>query len=123
MNGLTNIAASWSRPLWRSCSCVCDHVQTAHSPMATEMSHCMGNSSGRDFHAAEAGGLHRHLRAGHGEVEALLDQGRLGGLAAPREAFVQPVQAPQIVEMLAGAAELAVEAEIRSVDRLGLGDT
>src|SRR4029450_12444483 len=52
MKGLTYNAASWSRLLWRSCSCVSDHVQTAHSPIATEMSHCMGNSL---CHAAVCG--------------------------------------------------------------------
>src|ERR1700716_2286003 len=78
--------------------------------------------SGRDLHAAEAGGLHRHLRPGQRQVEALLDEGGLDRLAAPGQAFVQSVQAPEVVGMLAGAAELAVEAEIRAVDRLGLGD-
>src|SRR5580704_15013908 len=78
--------------------------------------------SGRDLHAAEAGGLHRYLRSGQGQVEALLDEGGLHRLATPGQAFVQPVQAPEVVGMLAGAAELAVEAEIRAIDRLGLGD-
>src|SRR5262249_52150805 len=44
MNGLTYSAASRSRLVWRSCSCDSAHVQTAHSPIATEMSHCMGSS-------------------------------------------------------------------------------
>jgi hypothetical protein len=43
MNGLTYSAANRSRLVRRS-SCCCDHVQTAHSPIATEMSHCMGSS-------------------------------------------------------------------------------
>ena len=61
-------------------------------------------------------------RPGQRQVEARLDQRRLDRVAAPRQAFVQAVQAPDVVGMLAGAAELAVEAEIRAVDRLGLGD-
>src|SRR5690242_14096442 len=44
MKGLTYNAASRSRLVWRSCSCVSDHLQTAHSPIATEMSHCKGDS-------------------------------------------------------------------------------
>src|ERR1700739_730018 len=80
----------------------------------------MAPRSSRDLHAAEAGGLHRHLRSGQRQVEALLDEGGLDPLAAPGQAFVQPVQAPEVVGVLAGAAELAVEAEIRAVDRLGL---
>src|SRR6516165_6760618 len=46
-NGLTYSAANRSRLDWRSCSCDSDHVQTAHSPIATEISHCMGSSSSR----------------------------------------------------------------------------
>ena len=38
-----------------------------------------------------------------------LDQRRLDLFAAPGEAFVQAVQAPHIVGMLAGAAQLAVK--------------
>src|SRR5690242_5285063 len=45
MKGLTYRAASRSRRLWRSCASVWDHVQTAHNPIATEMSHCMADSS------------------------------------------------------------------------------
>src|SRR5262245_55670945 len=44
MNGLTYRAARRSRLAWRSSSCDFDHVQTAHSPIATEISHCIGNS-------------------------------------------------------------------------------
>src|SRR5947209_4078936 len=69
---------------------------------------------------AEAGGADGYLGAGEGEVEAGLDQRRFQGVPAPRQAFVQPVQAPDIVGMLAGPAEPAIQAQVRAVDRLGL---
>src|SRR5262249_22193700 len=78
--------------------------------------------SGGDLHAAEAGGLYRHLRPRQRQVEALLDQGRLDPLTAPCQAFMQSVQAPEVVRMLTGPAELAIEAEIGPVNRFGLGD-
>src|SRR5262249_19018114 len=52
MNGLTYSAANRSRLERRSCSCAFDHVQTAHSPIATGMSRCMGDSS---YHAGRLG--------------------------------------------------------------------
>src|SRR5690606_37888732 len=80
------------------------------------------NRSGRDLGAAVAGGPHRHLAAGQRQVEALLHQRALDSLAAAGEAFVQAVQRPNIVGVLARPAELSVIAEIRAVDRLGLLD-
>src|SRR4029077_18906122 len=74
------------------------------------------------FAAAQARGADRHLAARQREVEPRLDQRRLGRVAAPYQAFVQAVQAPDVVGMLAGAAQLAVEAEIGAIDRLGLGE-
>src|SRR4030095_803672 len=44
MNGLTYSAANLARLVRRSCSRSCDHVQSAHSPIVTGMSHCIGDS-------------------------------------------------------------------------------
>src|SRR4030095_11381421 len=56
MNGLTYSAANLARLVRRPCSRSRDHVQTAHSPIATGMSHCMGDSC---YHAGRAGCLFR----------------------------------------------------------------
>src|SRR5689334_17859096 len=79
-----------------------------------------GSSGG--FAAAEAGGADRHLGARLGEIEPGLDQRRLDRVAAPAQAFVEPVQAPDVLGMLAGAAQLAVVAQVGAVDRFGLLD-
>src|SRR5262247_4948538 len=63
MNGLTYSAANLVRSVKRSCSCCCDHVQIAHSPIATGMSHCMGDSS---FHSCRSCCL---VRNGNGSSE------------------------------------------------------
>src|SRR5689334_1477081 len=78
---------------------------------------------GRQVHpSAEAGCLDRNLRPRLCQVEPLLDQGRLRLLATTDQAFVQPVQRPEVIGMLAGAAQLAVEAEVGAVYRLGFLD-
>jgi len=78
---------------------------------------------GRHVHStAEAGGLDRNLRSRLRQVEPLFDQSRLDLFSATDQAFVQPVQRPEIIGMLAGAAQLAVKAEIGAVYRLGLID-
>src|SRR6185369_8518475 len=78
---------------------------------------------GRHIHpAAEAGCLDRNLRPRLRQVEPLFDQGRLGLLSATNQAFVQTVQRPEIVGVLAGAAQLAVKAEVGAVHRLGFLD-
>ena len=41
-------------------------------------------------------------------------------LAQPHQAFVEAMQAPDILRMLAGAREGSVQPEIGAVDRLGL---
>src|SRR5579864_7202670 len=71
---------------------------------------------------AETRRPHRYLRAGHREIEPRLDQRRLDLVAAPAQALVQAVQAPHVLRMLAGSAELAVEAQVGAVDRLGFGE-
>ena len=65
---------------------------------------------------------YRNLRPRLRQVEPLFDQSRLDLFSATDQAFVQPVQRPQIIGMLAGAAQLAVKTEIRAVYRLGLLD-
>ena len=78
---------------------------------------------GRHVHAtAEARCLDRNLRPRLRQVEPLLDQSCLGLLSATDQAFVQPVQRPEIVGMLAGAAQLAVKTEIGAIYRLGFLD-
>src|ERR1700738_226449 len=74
------------------------------------------------FAPAEARGAHRHLRPGQRQIETRLDQRRFNRVAPARQAFMETVQAPNILWMLARSAELAVVAEIRAVDRLRLGD-
>src|SRR5262245_14110436 len=75
-------------------------------------------SSRRRLHAAEAGGLDRHVGPGRGDVETLLDDAGFRVLAEPHQAFVKSVQAPDVFRMLAGARQRAVKAEIGAVDRL-----
>ena len=70
------------------------------------------------LHAAEAGGLDRHVGPGGGDVETLLDDDGFRVLAEPHQAFVKSVQAPDVFRMLAGARQHAVEAKIGAVDRL-----
>ena len=41
-------------------------------------------------------------------------------LAPPPQAFVQPVQAPDVPRMLAGARQRVVQPQIGAIDRLGL---
>src|SRR5215213_6552486 len=77
-----------------------------------------GSSGG--FASAEAGGADRHLGARLGEIEPCLDQWRLDRVPAPAQTLVEPVQAPDVLGMLAGAAQLAVVAQVGSVDRFGL---
>src|SRR5215470_1995002 len=74
------------------------------------------------FAAAEARRPDRHLAARLREIEPCLDQRGFDLVAAPHQAFVQAVQAPDVLRMLAGAAELAVIAEIGAIDRLRLLD-
>src|SRR4029078_2867570 len=71
---------------------------------------------------AEAGSSYRHIGAGKRDVEPRLDEGRFGGLGALHQAFVEAMQAPYIVGMLAGAAQRVVEAEIGAIDRFRLFD-
>src|SRR6266566_4571647 len=56
MNGLTYSAANLARLVRRSCSRSCDHVQSAHSPIVTGMSHCIRDSC---YHASRSGCLFR----------------------------------------------------------------
>src|SRR5215475_15591374 len=56
MNGLTYSAANLARLVWRSCSRSCDHVQSAHSPIVTGISHCIADSC---CHASRSGCLFR----------------------------------------------------------------
>src|SRR5215470_13549655 len=65
----------------------------------------------RGLLSAVAGSIHWYFGAGQGLVELLLDEQRFHGLTAPAQAFVQAVQAPQITQMLAGAAQGVVQAQ------------
>ena len=55
---------------------------------------------------AEAGGADRHLGAGQGQSSRALISGASTVSPRRRQAFVQAVQAPDVVGMLAGAASL-----------------
>ena len=72
--------------------------------------------------AAEARRPRSDVGAGQREVEPLLDDGGLVVLAEPGQAFVVAVQAPDVVRVLAGAAERVVEPEVGAVDGFGLLD-
>src|SRR6476620_8506715 len=72
--------------------------------------------------AAEAGCLDRNLRPRLRQIESLLDQSCLDLITTADQALVQPVQRPEIIGMLAGAAQLAVETEVGAVYRLGFLD-
>src|SRR5437868_4525587 len=72
--------------------------------------------------AAKAGRLDRNFRARLRQIEPLFDQRPFDVFAAADQAFVQPVQRPQIIGVLAGAAQFAVEPEIGAVNLLRLGD-
>src|SRR5689334_20021154 len=63
-----------------------------------------------------------HLRAGERKIQSRLDQGRLDRVTPAHQAFVQAVQAPDVLEMLAGAAQRVIETEIGAIDRLRLLD-
>src|SRR3954464_3045794 len=69
--------------------------------------------------AAEAGRPYLNLRPRLRQIEPLPDQSRFDSLSAANQAFVQPVQRPQIVWILASPAELSVKTEIGTIDRLG----
>ena len=71
---------------------------------------------------AETGRVDRHVRSGQSEVEPRLDGFGQLILAESYEALVVAVQAPDIVGMLVGARQLAVEAEICSIYGLGFLD-
>src|SRR5215470_210217 len=73
MNGLTYSAASRSRLVRRSCCCDSAHVQTAHSPIATEMSHCMGSSPSHSsgFGSFSRSGSRRFSVASPGAAEIM----------------------------------------------------
>src|SRR6476469_1147863 len=71
---------------------------------------------------AQAGSAHRLVGARLGKIEPRLDQRGLERLAAPGQAFVQAVQASDVVGMPAGPADGLVEAEIGAIDGLGLGE-
>ena len=71
-------------------------------------------------HAAETGRLHRYVGPGDGNIETLLDDASFGRFAQPRQAFVKSMQTPDVLWMLTGSRQGAVEAEIGAVDRLCL---
>mgnify|MGYP003629764071 FL=1 len=54
--------------------------------------------------AAIAGRPHRHLGARGGLVELSLDMRDFNGFTAPGQTFVETVEAPDIVRVLAGPA-------------------
>ena len=73
-------------------------------------------------HPAEAGGPDRHVGPGNRDVEPLPDDLGFRLLAEPHQAFVEAVQAPDVLGMLAGPRQGGVETEIGAVDRLRLLD-
>ena len=74
-------------------------------------------SSCRRLYPAETGRVDRHVCPGGGNVETLLDDPGFGVLAQPHQAFVKPMQTPDVLWMLTGSWQGAVEAEIGAVDR------
>src|SRR6516162_892430 len=68
----------------------------------------------------KAGRSHGNLCSRQCKIEPLLDQRSLHSLTTPSQTLVQPMQTPDVLKMLAGPAQLAVEAQIRAIDCLGL---
>jgi hypothetical protein len=69
-------------------------------------------SSCRYSHPAETGRLNPYVGPGGGNIETLLDDASFGVFAQPHQAFVKPMQTPDILWMLTGSRQGAVEAEI-----------
>jgi hypothetical protein len=65
--------------------------------------------------------VNRHVGGCGRDLELLLDDPRLLVLAHPDQAFVVTVQAPDVTWMLAGPRQGMVEAQVGTVDGLGLG--
>src|SRR5687768_1186093 len=85
----------------------------------------LGRPSGRSLrwscrrsHPAETGRLDRQVGPGCGNVESLLYNVGFGVLAQPHQAFMIAMQAPDVLWMLTGSRQSAVEAEVGHVDRL-----
>jgi hypothetical protein len=76
------------------------------------------SAGGRRHPTAEAGCPYRDFRARLRQIEPLLDQSHLSLFPATSQAFVKPVQRPQIIGVLAGPAELAVKTKVGTIDRL-----
>src|SRR5215471_13884490 len=72
--------------------------------------------------AAVARGPDRHVGSRGGDLELLLYDARQFGLAQPGQAFVVPVQAPDVAGVLARPGQRAVQAEIGAVHGLRLGE-
>src|SRR5262245_23510878 len=63
----------------------------------------------------------RHVRVRRGDRELLPYDARLFPFAQPGQAFVIPVQAPDVSRMLAGPRQRVVQAKVGPVDGFGLG--
>ena len=75
-------------------------------------------SRGRHLHPpAEAGCLDRHFRPRLREIEPLPDQGGLDLFAATDQAFVQAVQAPDVVGMPARPAAATMRPQLASLPK------
>src|SRR5690348_6497331 len=81
----------------------------------------MDGSARHGAQAAVTRGPDRHVRSRGGDLELLLYDSRLLMFSQPGQAFVVPVQAPDVAGVLAGPGQRAVQAEIGAVDRLRLG--
>jgi hypothetical protein len=71
--------------------------------------------------AAVTGRPDRHFRPGDCLVQKQSDMAPFDRFAAPVQAFIQPVQAPDIARMLAGARQRLVQTQIGPVHGLGFG--
>ena len=99
-----------------------DELQDFHGHAPAAVASNFGYSAAIAIRRQKQDALIGNLRPRHRQIESLLDQSRLDLLAAAGQAFVQPVQRPEVVGVLAGPAQLAVQPEIGAVDRLGLLD-
>ena len=112
------------------------HHADIHEASSIRLSDC---SDGKCFHGPMPAASPRHRSVRQAASRRQRQEARIGTsvrawasssralisgastrVAAPRQAFVQAVQAPHVVGMLVGAGELAVVAEVRAIDRLGL---
>ena len=88
---------------------------------ASKLNLLAATTSLRRHLTAEAGSPDRDIGASDHQIEPLLHHCRFGRALQFDQAFVQSVQAPDIVRMLTGSAQASVITEIGPIDRFGLG--